>query len=94
MSDNTKKTLSPPAQKIYEYLVFKLSNRGAAQSVSLNDENLSFRARVPMSQIFSAQVELQRTGLVHLEPGLSHTRYELVNEHNYLSGVLPLQPSK
>jgi hypothetical protein len=83
-------TLSQPAQKLYEYLQFKLNGQHAPKSVSMSDETLSFRVRIPINQIYGAQVELARLGRVHIEPGATSTKYELENEDNYLSGVQPL----
>lgn len=69
--------LSTDAQKVYSALMQALTHRNV-QSIWMADAEISRRSRVLIQNIPTAQGELQRAGLMHLEPGLKQVRYELL----------------
>ena len=70
-------SLSPNAQKVYCAVAHLLRDRNAT-SIWLDDAQVSRRAKVLIQFIGPAQSELARAGLLHLDPGETQTRYELV----------------
>jgi hypothetical protein len=73
-----KETLSQDAQKVYTAIWLRMNSRGATE-VWLHDVELSRRARVVLPRIHDAQVELVRSGLLHLTPGENQTKYEFID---------------
>jgi hypothetical protein len=69
--------LSENGQKVYRAIMQALTHRNV-KSIWMADREISRRSRVFIQNISAAQSELQRAGLLHLEPGLKHVRYEFL----------------
>jgi hypothetical protein len=79
LSDFHRKMLSPPAVKLYAAVWFRMGNRGVTE-ISMSDEEVSVRARVPMNGISKVQSELARAGLLQIFPNGSETKYKFVSD--------------
>jgi hypothetical protein len=63
LSDYHREMLSAPAVKLYAAVWFRMGNRGVTE-ISMSDEEVSVRARVPMSGLSKVQSELAKMGLL------------------------------
>ncbi len=79
LSDYHREMLSPPAVNLYAAVWFRMGNRGVTE-ISMSDEEVSVRARVPMSRISKVQSELARTGLLRVFPNGNETKYKFVSD--------------
>jgi hypothetical protein len=61
LSDYHREILSPPAVKLYAAVWYRMGNRGVTE-ISMSNEEVSVKARVPMSGISKVQSELARMG--------------------------------
>jgi len=79
LSDYHREILSPPAVKLYAAVWFRMGNRGVTE-ISMSDQEVSVRARVPMSGISKVQSELARTGLLQVFPNGNETKYKFISD--------------
>jgi|SRR5271170_6673252 len=77
LSDYHREILSSPAIKLYAAVWFRMGNRGVTE-ISMPDEEVSVRARVPMDGISKAQSELAMAGLLRIFPSGTEARYRFV----------------
>jgi len=77
LSDYHREILSQPAVKLYAAVWFRMGNRGVTE-ISMPDEEVSVRARVPMDGISKAQSELAMAGLLRIFPSGTEARYRFV----------------
>jgi hypothetical protein len=79
LSDYHREILSPHAVKLYAAVWFRMGNRGVTE-ISMSDEEVSVRARVPMSGISKVQSELARMGLLQVFPNGTETKYKFISD--------------
>ena len=79
LSDYHREILSPTAVKFYAAVLFRMGNRGVTE-ISMPDEEISVRAKVPMSAISKVQSELARAGLLQIFPNSNETKYKFVSD--------------
>jgi hypothetical protein len=86
LSESHQEMLSLPAQIVYCTVLQLLKYRNA-QSIWMNDAEISRRSRVLIQFIPGAQTELARAGLLFLTPGEKQVRYELITENDAYSSL-------
>jgi hypothetical protein len=79
LSDYHREILSPPAVKLYAAVWFRMGNRGVTE-ISMSDEEISVRARVPLSVIPNVQGELARVGLLQIISNGNETKYKFISD--------------
>jgi hypothetical protein len=79
LSDYHREILSPPAVKLYAAVWFRMGNRGVTE-ISMSDEEISVRARVPLSGISKVQGELARAGLLQIVSNGNETKYRFISD--------------
>jgi hypothetical protein len=79
LCEGHQETLSLNAQKVFCAIAYLLKDRNA-ESLWLDDAQVSRRARVLIQYVPGAQSELAKAGLLHMEPGITQTKYELADE--------------
>jgi hypothetical protein len=79
LSDYHRKILSPTAVKFYAAVWFRMGNRGVTE-ISMPDEEISLRAKVPMSAISKVQSELARAALLQIFPNGNETKYKFISD--------------
>jgi hypothetical protein len=56
-----------------------MGNRGVTE-ISMPDEEISLRAKVPMSAISKVRSELSREGLLQIFPNGNETKYKFISD--------------
>jgi hypothetical protein len=79
LSDYHRKILSPTAVKFYAAVWFRMGNRGVTE-ISMPDEEISVRAKVPMSAISRVQSELARASLLQIFSNGNETKYKFISD--------------
>jgi hypothetical protein len=79
LSEYHREILSPPAVKLYAAVWFRMGNRGVTE-ISMADEEVSIRARIPMSGISKVQSELARAGLLQIFANGNETKYKFISD--------------
>src|SRR5271156_3299004 len=79
LSEYHREILSQPAVKLYAAVWFRMGNRGVTE-ISMPDEEVSVRARVPINGISKAQSELARAGLLQISPNGNETNYKFISD--------------
>jgi hypothetical protein len=79
LSEYHREILSPPAVKLYAAVWFRMGNRGVTE-ISMPDEEVSIRARIPMSGISKVQSELAGAGLLKIFPNGNETKYKFISD--------------
>lgn len=79
LSDYHREILSPAAVKLYAAVWFRMGNRGVTE-ISMSDEEISVRARVPVSGISKVQGELTRAGLLQIISNGNETKYKFISD--------------
>jgi hypothetical protein len=82
LSDYHREILSSPAIKLYAAVWFRMGNRGVTE-ISMSDEEVSVRARVPVSGISKVQSELGSAGLLHIFPNGNETKYKFISDPDH-----------
>jgi hypothetical protein len=79
LSDYHREVLSPPAVKHYATVWFRMGNRGVTE-ISMSDEEVSVRGRVPMTGISKVQSELARASLLQILPNGHEAKYKFISD--------------
>jgi hypothetical protein len=79
LSDYHREILSSPAVKLYAAVWFRMGNRGVTE-ISMSDEEISLRARVPLSAIPRVQDELASSALLQITSNGNETKYKFVSD--------------
>jgi hypothetical protein len=82
LSDYHREILSSPAIKLYAAVWFRMGNRGVTE-ISMSDEEVSVRARVPVRGISTLQSELFSAGLLHILPNGNETKYKFIPDPDH-----------
>jgi hypothetical protein len=79
LSDYHREILSPPAVNLYAAVWFRMGNRGVTE-ISMSDEEISLRARVPLIAIPRVQDELASAALLQITSNGNETKYKFVSD--------------
>jgi hypothetical protein len=79
LSDYHREILSPAAVKLYAAIWFRMGNRGVTE-ISMSDEEISVRARIPLSMIPKVQGELAGAALLQIISNGNETKYKFISD--------------
>jgi hypothetical protein len=82
LSSYHREILSPSAVKLYAAVWFRMGNRGVTE-ITMSNEEVSVRARVPVSGISKVQSELSAAGLLHIFPNGDETKYKFISDPDH-----------